>query len=196
MERAQAIIKNYSLWAAGAGLIPLPVADLVVVMKLQMSMIDELAVLYYDRSPKARGFLHHSGKTFVASLSGASAARLTATLAKSLVKTIPVVGDALGAVTMAPLAGATTYALGQAVLAELEHPHSNSDDSDTIDPERLRQTMKDYLQEGFARMAFWRERKSELDPMDELEHLAWLFEQNIIPRDDFEHAKTRLLAKL
>lgn len=193
MERAQAIIKNYSLWAAGAGLIPLPVADLVVVMKLQMSMIDELAVLYYDRSPKARGFLHHSGKTFVASISGASAARLTATLAKSLVKTIPVVGDALGAVTMAPLAGATTYALGQAVLAELERPN---DDSNTIDPEHLRQAVKDYLQEGFARMAFWRERKSELDPMDELEHLAWLFEQNIIPRDDFEHAKTRLLAKL
>ena len=45
-------------------------------------------------------------------------------------------------------------------------------------------------------MAFWRERKSELEPMDELEHLAWLFEQNIIPRDDFESAKTRLLAKL
>ena len=193
MERAQAIIKNYSLWAAGAGLIPLPVADLVVVMKLQMSMIDELAVLYYDRSPKARGFLHHSGKTFVASLSGASAARLTATLAKSLVKTVPVVGDALGAVTMAPLAGATTYALGQAVVAELERP---GDDTDTIDPEHLRQAVKDYLQEGFARMAFWRERKSELDPMDELEHLAWLVEQNIIPRDEFERAKTRLLAKL
>lgn len=193
MQRAQAIIKNYSLWAAGAGLIPLPVADLVVVMKLQMSMIDELAVLYYDRSPKARGFLHHSGKTFVASLSGASAARLTATLAKSLVKTIPVVGDALGAVTMAPLAGATTYALGQAVLAELERPN---DGSDTIDPEYLRQTVQDYLQEGFTRMAFWRERKSELDPIEELEHLAWLFEQNIISQGDFEHAKTQLLAKL
>ena len=193
MERAQAIIKNYSLWAAGAGLIPLPVADLVVVMKLQMSMIDELAVLYYDRSPKARGFLHHSGKTFVASISGASAARLTATLAKSLVKTVPVVGDALGAVTMAPLAGATTYALGQAVLAELERP---GDGTDTIDPEHLRQAVQDYLQEGFTRMAFWRERKSELEPMDELEHLAWLFEQNVIPRDDFESAKTRLLAKL
>jgi uncharacterized protein (DUF697 family) len=193
MERAQAIIKNYSLWAAGAGLIPLPVADLVVVMKLQMSMIDELAVLYYDRSPKARGFLHHSGKTFVASLSGASAARLTATLAKSLVKTIPVVGDALGAVTMAPLAGATTYALGRAVLAELERP---SDGTDTIDPEHLRQAVQDYLQEGFTRMAFWRERKSELDPMDELEHLAWLFELNFIRRDEFEHAKTRLLTKL
>ncbi|MEM6429291.1 MAG: DUF697 domain-containing protein [Deinococcota bacterium] len=190
-DDAQTIIKNYTLWSLGAGLIPLPVADMVVVMRLQMSMIDELAMLY-AHTPKARGFFQYSGKTFVASLTGASAARVTASLARSAVKLIPGVGDVIGGLLMAPLAGASTYALGQVIVAELERPGDETE----VDFKRAKRDFQRYLQEGRKLVMRWRKQTPALSPMDELEHLAWLLDQNIITQHDFERAKPKLLAKL
>ncbi len=190
-DKAQDIIKNYTLWSLGAGLIPLPVADMVVVMRLQMSMIDELAMVY-AHTPKARGFWQYSGKTFVASLTGASAARVSASLARSAIKLVPGVGDVVGGLLMAPLAGASTYALGQVILVELERP----DDENEVDFDRAKRDFQRYLHEGRKLVMRWRKQPPALSPMDELEHLAWLVEQNIITQHDFERAKPKLLAKL
>ena len=97
---ANDIIKRDTLYAAGLGLVPVPIVDVLSIATIQIWMIRDIAKIY--NIP----FKRHMVKSFIGSLIGNTGAI-------SLVKFIPGVGSILGGASVA-LGGATaTYALGQ-----------------------------------------------------------------------------------
>ena len=102
-ENADKIIRNHVKWAMGAGLVPIPLADLAGVTAIQMDALKKLASLHHVDYTEA------TGKRFVAALAGGVAARMGA----SMIKAIPGVGSVIGGLSMAALSGASTYAICQ-----------------------------------------------------------------------------------
>ncbi|MFZ5585944.1 MAG: YcjF family protein [Thermodesulfobacteriota bacterium] len=106
--QAERIINRYAGWAAGVGLIPLPVIDMAALAGLQLRMLHELARLYgADFSPwRARAVV-------AAVMGGVLPVSTASGLLGQLVRLIPVVGLAAGVLTLPALAGAATLALGR-----------------------------------------------------------------------------------
>lgn len=113
--QAQQLVKTYSTWTAGAGLIPLPALDVVAIGGLQLKMISDLAEHYELPFRKDRG------KALIAALlGGAMSTRLTYGAGGSLLKAIPIVGQFGGLLAMPTFAAATTYAIGQVFVQHFE----------------------------------------------------------------------------
>lgn len=102
-QRANDIIKNHVGFAASAGLIPIPGADLAAVTAVQLNMLRQLAKQYDIK------FMDNIGKNIITAIAGSSVARVAA----SLVKIIPGVGTVVGEMSMAAMSAASTYALGK-----------------------------------------------------------------------------------
>jgi len=105
--RAEAIIKRYMYLSMGAGLIPIPVADMAAVMGLQLRMVAVLAEEY------KQDFSHDVGKAFIAALVGSSVPAAGGPALASLLKRVPVIGQTVGVLAMPLLGGASTYAVGK-----------------------------------------------------------------------------------
>ncbi|MEM9916882.1 MAG: DUF697 domain-containing protein [Bacteroidota bacterium] len=104
-ERADAITKRRTLYAAGAGLIPFPIIDVATLLVVQVNMIKDIARVY----GKEEHFRKKQVQTFITTLVG----DLGTLGVVSGVKAIPVVGSIVGVAT-APITGAAaTYALGK-----------------------------------------------------------------------------------
>jgi len=108
------IIKKHSYWAAAAGLIPIPLADAAAVSAIQLDMLKSLCEHY------KLDYSKEQGKSMVSSLVSASLASFLARAGASAVKTIPVVGTAVGITSMSLMSGASTYALGQVFSKHFE----------------------------------------------------------------------------
>ena len=108
--KADNIIKNHVMFATGAGAIPIPLLDFAGVTAVQLDMMKKLTNLYNEN------YSENLGKAFIASLTSTSIARMGA----SLIKAIPIVGTALGVVSMSIMSGASTYALGNVITQFLE----------------------------------------------------------------------------
>ena len=78
-RNAEKIVSTHVLWSLGAGLMPLPLFDIVAVTAIQVDMLNQLAN-EYDVD-----FSASTGKTFVAALTGVTFARIGA----SMLKVIP-----------------------------------------------------------------------------------------------------------
>lgn len=101
-RNAEKIISTHVLWSLGAGLMPLPLFDIVAVTAIQVDMLNQLAD-EYDAD-----FSDSTGKAFVAALTGVTFARIGA----SILKVIPGVGSVIGGLSMSAMSGASTYAVG------------------------------------------------------------------------------------
>jgi len=101
------IIRNHILASMGVGLIPVPLVDLIALTGVQLNMLRKLAKIYGVE------FYKDKGKHLIASLLGSSVTVAIGGSLSSLVKTIPVVGQVTGALTMPAAAGATTYAIAK-----------------------------------------------------------------------------------
>jgi uncharacterized protein (DUF697 family) len=113
--RAEALIRRNVLWALVAGVLPVPVVDLIAIEGVQLKMLKELADLYEVK------FTHQIAKTLVGSLiSSTWSVGVGATLGYGLVKFVPVVGTALGIISTPIVAGAATYALGKVFMMHFE----------------------------------------------------------------------------
>ena len=113
--QAQAIVRKNALWAAGAGIVPIPLLDLAAITAVQVKMIKELSSLYDVR------FMEHKVKNMMASLiGGGGSVALGDGIVQSLFKMIPIVGHALGAVALPASASAVTYAMGQVFVQHFE----------------------------------------------------------------------------
>jgi uncharacterized protein (DUF697 family) len=108
--RAMPIILGYSYFAAGAGAIPIPFVDLLIIPGIQVKLVMELAELYGQ--PLA-------GKGFMELAAGLGLGLVARQAAREFAKFIPVVGAAAGAA----LAGASTYALGRAFCFYYQSVH-------------------------------------------------------------------------
>ncbi len=98
----------YAKWAAGTGLIPVPIVDLAAVTAVQLKMLRRLAKIHgvdYDDS---------SGKCLIGALLGAIVpAKLGYASAGSLVKMVPIVGPLVGIVVTPAFNYASTLAVGR-----------------------------------------------------------------------------------
>lgn len=115
LAAAEAILRRNVLWACGAGILPLPVFDMLAVTGIQIKTIKQLSNLY------GISFREELAKKLVASLlTGVVGVGLGVALAASIAKLIPVVGTALGAVTVPVIAGALTHATGKVFIMHFE----------------------------------------------------------------------------
>ncbi|HLJ65372.1 MAG TPA: DUF697 domain-containing protein [Stellaceae bacterium] len=114
MADAMSIVKRASMWSAGAGLIPIPLADLAAISAVQVKMIRDLAALYGVEFNDVRG------KALAGGITGGLLPYLVRLGASgyliSLAKTIPVVGTAIAIAAMPGFASASTYAVGKVFL--------------------------------------------------------------------------------
>ncbi len=109
-DRADSLIRKHVLWASGAGLIPIPLADVAAVTGVQINMLRDLTKLH--GSELSESVL----QSFVTALTGGMLARIGA----SAIKAIPGIGTLLGGASMSIMSGASTYAVGHVAKKHLE----------------------------------------------------------------------------
>ena len=113
-ERRRAIavklVERFSLWAGGAGLIPVPFLDLATVGGVQIQMLRRLSQIY--EVP----FSKNQGKSIVAGLAGSMIPATSALGTASVMKGVPVVGTLISALAMPALSAGATYAIGMAFI--------------------------------------------------------------------------------
>ena len=115
LEEAQAIVKNNVKWAAGIGVVPIPIVDLVGIFTVQIRMLRRLSELY--EIP----FMEHKVKNLLSALLvGGGSVKLGLAAALGFMKFIPVVGTTLGLVSVPIVAGALTHATGQVFIGHFE----------------------------------------------------------------------------
>jgi uncharacterized protein (DUF697 family) len=113
-EMASQLVDRFSLWSGAAGLIPLPLIDMVAVGGVQLQMLRKLSDIY------GVSFSDNMGKSVIASLAGAlipaSTATTTAMGVGSLLKGLPGIGTAVGALTMPVYSAGATYIIGKVFI--------------------------------------------------------------------------------
>lgn len=142
--RAEAIIRRNMLWALGAGVVPVPIVDLVAVTGVQVKMLSELSSLYEV------SFREDLAKKLIGSLvSGALGVSTGVVIGGSLAKLIPVVGTAFGIVSTPILSGAATRALGKVFVMHLESGGTLLD----FDPHAMRSYFKQEFEKAKEHVA-------------------------------------------
>ena len=181
-DLADRIIQDHTTYALAAGAIPVPLADIAAVAAVQLDLVRALAKVYEVNFDPA------TGKALVVSLVGASAARLGASIAKS----VPGVGWIPGAIAQAGLSGASTYAVGHLFRAHFAREGTLKD----LDSESSRALYEELLErgKGFVRGLRPDTKTSVEDTTNLLERLARLREQNVIGEDEFELLKAKILS--
>lgn len=178
------VVRSHALWATGAGLVPVPLFDLVAVTAIQLDMLKALARLHHADYSEA------SGKAFVSALTGSTFAKL----GSSAVKALPVIGPLLGGVSMSVLSGASTYAVGQAALRSLEDDGRFLD----VDADRVQEAYDSALERG--RQLFSAEERQTPEETEQtlrmLKELGKLKKQGVLTEEEFEAKKREVLGRL
>ncbi len=106
---AQKIVERHVWYSAGAGLIPVPIVDMAAITAVNVKMIKELSTHYGVE------FKEDRGKAIVGSLAGGLTTGLLAQnpAANTILRTIPLIGQTVAALSMSVFGSAFTYAVGQ-----------------------------------------------------------------------------------
>jgi len=177
------IIRTHTVWATGAGLLPLPLVDLAAVTAIQVDLLHALA------DANGIGFSASNGKALVSALTGTTLARLGATALKA----IPGIGSVVGGLSMSIMSGASTYAIGRVAASQIAR-HGTLFDMDVAwgkaryaeafeEGKKVASDLKQ--QEAGARSAF-----------DKLEQLAKLHQGGVLTDAEFAAKKAELLAQI
>jgi uncharacterized protein (DUF697 family) len=179
--RANDIVKNHVGFAASAGLLPFPMADLAAVTAVQLNMLRQLAKLYNV------SFTENLGKNFITAIAGSGLARLGA----SLIKAIPGVGTVIGELSMAAMSGASTYALGKVFANHFAKGGTFED----FDLQKSKKVYEEELKKGktVVNEVVKKEEKPD-DVVTKLKKLSELRDAGILTEDEFLQMKTKLLA--
>ncbi|MBN2824233.1 MAG: DUF697 domain-containing protein [Campylobacterales bacterium] len=111
---AQNIVTNHTLFAVGFGTVPVPIVDILGLTGTQLNMLRKLSEIY------EQPFTDEIAKKAIASLIGGSLSIPVAMGVASLVKFLPVVGSSAGALSIASVGSASTYAVGQVFIRHFE----------------------------------------------------------------------------
>ena len=126
-------------WSMGAGLIPVPLVDLVAVSSVQVKMLAEISKIYDVAFQESRG------KALIASLIGSIApSTISFGAIGCLIKAIPLVGALAGAPTMALFCGASTWALAKVFVQHFESGGTFLN----FNPEQVKDYFKAQYEEG------------------------------------------------
>jgi len=113
-QKADSVIVSHSLWAAGIGLFPVPLIDLVGLSAIQLHMLKKIAGIY------GIPFSKDKGKHLIASLAGAGIPVMSADSVSSFVRLVPLVGQSVGVLSMTFMSGLTTYTVGRLFVRHFE----------------------------------------------------------------------------
>jgi len=149
---ADAIVRKWSLWAAGFGLIPLPLVDFATTTGFSLKMLHSLAKYYGVE------FRTELGKSAITSLLGGASSPILALAAGSALKSIPIIGIPLAVVSGPLVTGGIVYALGRVFTAHFGAGGTLFD----FDPERFRDYFQEQIEVGkdFVKS----ERRGEKNP--------------------------------
>jgi uncharacterized protein (DUF697 family) len=140
-EEGLAIIRTNTYWAAGVGIIPIPIIDFVGITIVNIKMLRELAA-HYDVP-----FNEHLGKSILSGLfSGALGPGLAYGSVGSVLRAIPGIGQLFHTVAGPIMAGAVTYAVGKVFLVHF----GTGGNLFNFDPEVFKDYFKQQLSEGVA----------------------------------------------
>jgi uncharacterized protein (DUF697 family) len=192
-SNSENIIQNYVLLSMGAGTIPLPFLDTVVVTGVQVKMIDALA-RFYGREP----YSESQSKQFIIALAGST----LATLGASAIKMIPGIGSLLGGASMVILSGATTFAIGQVICKHFE----NGGDLSNLNAENFKDYFEEQLEVGKKFAQNIKETKmnsgapksassNEDDLLLRIKELADLRDSGIITDIEFQKLKNEIISR-
>ena len=113
-EVASRLVDRFSIWSGVAGLVPVPVVDLVAVGGLQLQMLRRLSQIYDVP------FSENRGKALIAALAGALVPTTSGIGAFSLLKAVPIIGTIIGGFVTPVLSAGATYAIGKAFVQHFE----------------------------------------------------------------------------
>lgn len=192
------IINNHVLYSMGLGIIPIPFVDIIAVTAMQLDMLSQIGKVH------GKNFSEISGKSFIASTTGASIARIGA----SVIKSIPGIGSILGGVSMAIMSGASTYAIGQVadrfIKDGLDFEDIDMDLAKSIYEEEFekgKQVAKDLKDKADAEKVadgasdpMTELGQSEDDVYTKLEKLGDLRTKGIITEQEFQTMKAKLIS--
>lgn len=137
--QALSVIKKYMAGNAAAGLIAIPLVDLVAIWGIQMAMIRSISHIY--EVP----FRENAVKTVLASyLGSAGSMTIGYGVFRSLVKWVPGVGVAAGYLAQSASAAAITYALGKVYVMHFEAGGTLLD----LDPQKMKSHFEALYKEG------------------------------------------------
>jgi uncharacterized protein (DUF697 family) len=137
--QANQIVRNNVLWAAAAGLVPVPFYDVAAITLVQVKLLKNLSDIYNVT------FSENLVKNLVTSLlAGIGTPALARGMLGSLIKSIPVVGTVLGSVAQPIFAGAITFAVGRVFITHFESGGTFLD----FDPAAVREHFAQAYEEG------------------------------------------------
>ena len=114
--RVEEIIKKHSFLAAGFGIIPVPVFNLLSVSVIQVNMVQAITRLYNVEEKKS------SIKNIIAAATGGLGATGFAGISAGGLSSVPVIGGSLLAFSAPALNGFSTYAIGYMFARYYESP--------------------------------------------------------------------------
>jgi uncharacterized protein (DUF697 family) len=113
-ELAGKLVDRFSIWSGVAGLIPLPVIDVLAVGGLQVQMLRRLSQVYNV------DFSENRGKALIAALAGCMIPATSGMGAASALKAVPIVNLIAAGFVMPVLSAGATYAIGKTFVQHFE----------------------------------------------------------------------------
>jgi uncharacterized protein (DUF697 family) len=108
------LVDRFAIWSGVAGLIPVPVVDVLCVGGLQVQMLRRLSQIYDVE------FSENRGKALIAALAGTMIPATSGMGAASAMKAIPVVNILAAGFVMPVLSAGASYAIGKAFIQHFE----------------------------------------------------------------------------
>ena len=142
-RHADTVIRSHVMYSMASGAIPVAIADLAAVSAVQLDMVRALCEVY------GADFSVKRGKALVTSITTAALARGAAA---SVVKLVPFAGTLVGSVAGSVMAGASSFALGQAFKTHLSAGGTFLD----LDVERLKRIYREQFEKGKETVRQWR----------------------------------------
>ena len=113
-QAASKLVDRFSIWSGVAGLVPVPVIDVLCVGGLQLQMLRRLSQIYDVE------FSENRGKALIAALAGCMIPATSGMGAASALKAVPVVNILAAGFVMPVLSAGATYAIGKAFIQHFE----------------------------------------------------------------------------
>jgi uncharacterized protein (DUF697 family) len=113
-QLAAKLVNRFALWSGAAGLIPVPVVDIVTVAGVQLQMLRRISQIYNV------SFSENRGKALIASLAGSLIPASSGLGAMSALKAVPIFGTLTSGLVMPVLSAGATYAIGKAFIQHFE----------------------------------------------------------------------------
>jgi uncharacterized protein (DUF697 family) len=113
-ETAGKLVDRFAIWSGVAGLIPLPVVDVLAVGGLQVQMLRRLSQIYDVE------FYQNRGKALIAALAGTMIPATSGMGAASALKAVPILGMLASGFVMPALSAGASFAIGKAFIQHFE----------------------------------------------------------------------------